>query len=91
MLERLNTPLVANTGLAAGSISICGAMWGLFRIASDPDELVALYEAAHTHTDPTHAVAKLVGAGILVVGALVVSLVASYLGRPSTIPQPPKV
>ena len=58
----------------------------LFKTLSDPNELVALYVAAHTHTDPTHAVANLAGAGIAVVGAFAVSLLAAYLGRPATIP-----
>lgn len=88
MLQNLNTRAVANTGLAIGGAAIGAAVTGLFKILSDPDELVALYEAAHTHTDPSRAVAKLAGAGIAVVGALVLALLASYQGRPSTIPCP---
>lgn len=87
MLQRLNTGLVANGGLVVGVAAIGTAIGGFFRVASDPDELVALYEVTQTHTDPTHALARIAGAGIGVVGAVVLSLVMTYLGRPSTLPK----
>jgi hypothetical protein len=84
--QRLNTPIVANTGLIGGGISIVAAVAYFFKVLSDSNELIWLYEATKTHTDPNGALAKLAGAAIAVVGTTVVSLVAAYLGRPSTIP-----
>lgn len=85
MFDALNNKPVANAGLAMGLGIVSTAVYGLFRIVSDPDELIALYEAAHTHSDPTHAVAKLAGAGLGVVGATIIALLAAYQGKPSTI------
>lgn len=88
ILRKLNTTTVANSGLVVGTAAILTALAGLFKVVSDPDELVALYLAFQTRSDPTHALAKLVGAGVAVVGALAVALVAAYLGKPSTLSPP---
>ncbi|HEX3456341.1 MAG TPA: hypothetical protein VHR97_00155 [Candidatus Baltobacteraceae bacterium] len=78
----LNNRIVGSAGLIGGGLSILGAVAYLFKVASDPTELIGLYEAAMTHSDPSGAVAKLAGASIAVVGAFTVSLVAAYVGKP---------
>jgi hypothetical protein len=88
VLQGLNTRIVGNVGLVGGGLSIIGSVTFFFKVLSDPTELVGLYEAAIAHSDPTHCVARLAGAGIAVIGAFTVSLVAAYVGRPSTIPKP---
>lgn len=85
MFERLNTPAVANAGLAIGSTAVIAAIGYFFKVLSDPDELVGLYEAAKTHTDPHGAIARIAGAAIAIVGALVVGGLMAYQGKPSTI------
>lgn len=89
-LEALNTNGVALTGLTLGLTSIIvgviAAVRTFFAVLSDKSELVALYVAAKTHTDPTGAVATLVGAFIAIVGAFTLLLVAclllAFFGKP---------
>jgi hypothetical protein len=85
--QSLNNRIIANAGLAGGGLSIVAAIAYFFKVLSDPNELIALYEAARTHADPTGAIARVAGAGVAIVGALTVSIVAAYVGRPSTIPK----
>lgn len=87
MLARLNHPLVANAGLFGGAAALASAGKYLLSVLSDPNELVALYEAAHDHRDPTHALARLVAAMLGFGVALGLSLLLAYLGRPSTLPK----
>ena len=97
-LLQLNTHAVALTGVALGMTSIIGgvlaAVRGFFAVAADPKELIALYQVASTHRDPTGALAQLIGAFIAVLGAfallMVASLLLAYYGRPTVVAADPK-
>lgn len=102
-LQSLNTRGTANAGVMIGSISLAGiaasaigAAWKLVAVASDPKEIVALYEATRNHADPTGAIAAVLGPFIGFVGALGVFFLGvalggalAYYGRPNTVPKGP--
>lgn len=81
--QNLNIKPVATAGLVGGGITIVAATAYFFKVLSDPREIIELYEAVETHSDPNGAIARLVGAAIAVIGALTVSYVAAYVGKPA--------
>lgn len=99
MLNRLNSHGIGLAGLAIGGASIVGsvyALFGLFTSKDGPQYLVALAFAADhlarhealTSTDQL-ALAQLACALIGILGAIVVALLLSWLGRPVTVPSSP--
>lgn len=82
-VSNLNIKPVANAGLIGGGLTIVASVAYFFKVLSDPNELIYLYEAAKTHSDPHGAIAKIAGAAVAIVGASIVSLVAAYVGKPA--------
>jgi|GEM_PF-3452449 len=92
MLNRLNSHGIGLAGLAIGGGSIVASVAGLFKLLSDPTYLDALFIAAvHSRAHAATAVdvqtySQLVASGVTIVGAVVVALLMTWLGRPTTVP-----
>ncbi len=91
-MKNVNSHAVGYAGLAIGAGSIIGSIAGFFRLVSDPTYLDALFVLAmHAHRHAmtaadTQTLAQLCAAFLAIVGAFVVALLASYFGRPVTVP-----
>lgn len=96
MLNALNTRAVGFAGLGIGAVSITAAVAAFFKLLSDPHYLIALAHAlvnvrrGDATDDNWYALAQLVGCFIAIVGAAVISILSSYLGRPAKLSDTPK-
>lgn len=92
LLLRANTHRVGSAGLLIGGTSIVASVAALFRLVADPTYVDALFVAImHARAHATTAAdvqtyAQLVGAAVAILGAVIVALLLSYLGRPTTVP-----
>jgi hypothetical protein len=100
----LNTQAVGKGGLWGGAVLlILSAVGAWFTLLTNPTYLLALYAAivntqavargvqgATVSADNMTAIAQFAGATIAVVGAIVLALIAAWLGRPATVPDDPK-
>jgi hypothetical protein len=84
-LQTVNTHAVGYTGLGIGGVAILAAVGGFFKICSDPKIVLGFTYEWQTHQFGPN-MAAVIGGGIAVVGALVVALLSTWLGRPPTVP-----
>lgn len=93
MLARCNTYRVGFAGLAIGGAAIIASVAAFFRLLANPPYLIALYwalEHVRAHDAATlpadlATLAQLAGALVAIGGAVVLALLMSYFGMPSSV------